>query len=577
MAYVQELNTVQISNPDLSSQNDTGKNSSFSAAEKKVESFDHVHSNQDIDLDARIPGSEERPLVFRSTTHEVLCIVLLTFAQATNSMNQGALQLALPYISRSFSIQGSQLSWTVTSYSLVAASFLLLMARLSDIIGRKWALNLALLYYAVFALLQGFMKSHIAFDVLRGLQAIGGSVAAPSAMGMLGIIYQPGQRKNHAVAGYAAGAPIGFVSGLVVSGICSQFISWRSILFFLAIVYGILTVLVYFVVPSDEECTRIANHIAKISGETQLQTVNRDWKKIMKTLKKLDYVGVALSIVGLLLFVFAISDSGGAPQKWKTPYIIALLIIGFVTIVSFVLWETYGAKEPLMPMFIWKFPGFALCMLLVFFGWMTFQGVLMYFSPMYFQNIRHYSIILTVAAICPQVISALLVNVFAAFTMHLIPGRILMMTAMSAFTIASLLWALQPLHASYWAFAFPALCICVIGADLAANVIIQVALSAVPPNLKSTAAGIFNVVMQVGGSIGIAASTAIVTSRIGNDIENQSAEILHEGYRSAYWFGLAVSSCGLIGSVFLKVGTQGGKKDVKLPPNDYQPEDVEQA
>ncbi|KAK9461686.1 major facilitator superfamily-domain-containing protein [Lipomyces oligophaga] len=505
-----------------------------------------------------LPDPEARPGVFSSTWSECVCILCLSFAPIMNSANQGALQLALPYVSESFNINGGQLSWTVTSYSLVTGATMLIMARLSDIIGRKRALLAAFAWYALLSLIEGFMKTAIVFDVMRGLQALGGATGPAAAVGIIGVIYPASQRKNRALATFAAGAPLGFIAGIVAAGICIQFLSWRAVLFFLAIIYACLTVILYFLIPSDEVCAEWTNKGIIARGGTDLVVIERDWKKSLLLLKNLDFIGVFLSLAGLILFIFALSESSSAPDGWKTPYVIALIIVGVVLIGIFIFWES-RAPNPLMPLFIWRYPSFALVMGILVCGWMNFQGVLIYFASLTFQHIDKYSALHTTAAMLPQAVSGILVNVVAAFTLHIISGKILMIIAMASFFIASLLWALNPIHLTYWAMKFPALAIVVIGADLGYNVGNQYSLSAVPPQFKSTAAGIFNVMTQLAASIGVAASTAIVTAKIGSDIENQAPEILHRGYRDAYWFAVGISSVGLILSFFLKVGTQGGK------------------
>lgn len=309
-------------------------------------------------LEAELPDPEARPEVFSSTLHECACVIILAFGPIMNSANQGSLQLALPHVSKSFNIDGGQLSWTVTSYSLVTGATMLVMGRLSDILGRKRMLVAAFSWYTIFSLILGFMKSAIPFDILRGLQALGGATAPSAAAGTLGSIYPAGRRKNKVMATFAAGAPLGFILGIVMSGICTQFISWKANMFFLAIVYGLLSVALYFLLPSDEACAIFANKTIAVRGGTLL-VVNRDWSTSWKLLKELDFVGVFLSMSGLVLFIFAVADSSNAPKGWSTPYIIALLAVGIALIGIFVLWEFYHPR-PLMPLFIWKYPGFAI-------------------------------------------------------------------------------------------------------------------------------------------------------------------------------------------------------------------------
>ncbi|KAJ4380996.1 hypothetical protein N0V86_003343 [Didymella sp. IMI 355093] len=67
-------------------------------------------------------------------------------------------------------------------------------------------------------------------------------------------------------------------------------------------------------------------------------------------LKKVDWIGVILLIVGLALFLVGISW-GGPAQPWTSPKILGLLISGAVAVISFVLYETLlTPQQPIVPM-----------------------------------------------------------------------------------------------------------------------------------------------------------------------------------------------------------------------------------
>ncbi|KAK9367190.1 major facilitator superfamily-domain-containing protein [Lipomyces kononenkoae] len=480
--------------------------------------------------------SDERPPVFKSFAHEVIALLTLTCGPSLATMNQGAMLIALPHIARSFGISGAELSWTISAFSLSSGAFVLILAAIADNVGRKRMVMIAYVWYALWCLVSGFMKSDIVFDVFRGLQGLSGAAAAPAAVGIIGATYVPGKRKNRAMATFSAGAPLGFIVGIICGGICTQFISWRAVLFFCTISYSVLALLVWFSVPDDP----------------QMQ-----WSSVKGNLAKLDYFGALLATAGLVMIVFALTQSGATSKGWAEPYVIALLIVGIVTFAMFIFWES-KAKFPLMPLRIWRYPGFALCMFVIACGFMNFLGVLNYYITLYFQDIWGASAILTTAYLVPQAVSGVLVNVFAAFTLHIIPGRILMVIALTAFTVSALLWALQPIHLIYWAMAFPGICLSVVGADLSYNVANMHTLSAVPPESQSSAAGIFNTVFQLSAAIGIAASTTVVHAAAKNS-PHTGVEQLYDSYKAAFWFAVGISGVGTIASVFLKVGTQGHK------------------
>lgn len=494
--------------------------------------------NDSTEFHAKVTNA--RPEIFRTTLMEVLCIIVLTLAPVAGSISTGGMQICLDQIGTSFDVSGGTLSWAVASFSLASGSFFLFFGGVADIFGRRIMVVSAFAAYAVFSLISGFMHSYIVFCVFRALQGISVGAAIPSAVGILGASYRPGVRKNKAMAVFAAGAPIGFVIGIISGGISAQFLSFRAELFFIAIVYTFATVLALFVIPK------------------QPKEENLNWEVIKAGGKKLDYGGTALAVTGFTLFVFSLSQAEAASEGWRTPYIIALLIVGVVIIALFTVYETYIPKHPLMPMSIWTSSYlFPLCMLIMSANWMNFTGTLSYYGTLYFEIIREASPILTTAYWVPQAVAGVLVNVVMAYTLHWIPGRILMLIATLAFTGSALIWSFIPLDALYWAFPFPAMILVVIGADIGYNVANMLTLTSVPPSLQSSAAGVFNTILQLSTAIGLSASSAIASGVSASREQPLSKKDLLDSYHAAFYFAVGVAGSSVIGALFLKVGTHG--------------------
>jgi hypothetical protein len=64
-------------------------------------------------------------------------------------------------------------------------------------------------------------------------------------------------------------------------------------------------------------------------------------------IKRIDFIGGALSITGLTLFLVALQD-GGYTHPWKSVYTLCTLLIGIATIVVWIIWELYFAKHPMV-------------------------------------------------------------------------------------------------------------------------------------------------------------------------------------------------------------------------------------
>ncbi|KAK9494374.1 major facilitator superfamily-domain-containing protein [Lipomyces doorenjongii] len=518
---------------------------------------------RDLDIEVKVQEyrsltvTDKRPPVFGSVWQEIVVIIILTLGMALPPANQGSMQIAVPQIGESFGISGGNLSWTISAFTLTSGAFVLLMAALADNIGRKRMLLISYIWFSVWCLVSAFVKNHIVFDIMRGLQGLSGAVSPPAAVGIIGATYIPGKRKNKAMAAIAAGAPLGFIVGITCGGICTEFLSWRSILFFSAIEYTFLAGLGWFLVPNDPAM---------------------NWRAVREKLTAIDYFGALLATSGLVLLVFGLTESSVTKEGWRSPYVIVLFVVGIIVIGLFVFWES-KAKYPLMPLYIWRYPGVALCMIIIACGFMNFLGVVSYYMVLFFQRVRGASAILTTAYLIPQAVSGILVNVLVAYTLHIIPGRIFMVIAMAAFVISALLWALQPIYLTYWAMAFPAICLSVLGADISFNVANMHILSAVPAELQSSASGILNTVKQIAVSIGLAASSTIVKTAADKS-PSDGATRLYDSYRAAFWFAVGVSGIGLLGSLFLKVGTQGSKRKDNAndtPQDTENPENAENA
>ena len=64
-------------------------------------------------------------------------------------------------------------------------------------------------------------------------------------------------------------------------------------------------------------------------------------------LKRIDFIGGALSIIGLTLFLVAL-QAGGYSHPWRSAYVLCTLIIGFFTLVAWVVYEKMFVKHPMV-------------------------------------------------------------------------------------------------------------------------------------------------------------------------------------------------------------------------------------
>lgn len=112
--------------------------------------------------------------------------------------------------------------------------------------------------------------------------------------------------------------------------------------------------------------------------------IKRESKRAI--LKKIDWVGACLSIIGITLFLVAI-QAGGYTHPWASGYVLAQLIIGILLLASFVVWEWKFAKLPMVPHELFQGQKtIGVTFLLVFVAGMNFYSLINFF-PLTFSDV----------------------------------------------------------------------------------------------------------------------------------------------------------------------------------------------
>ncbi|CAI7648501.1 unnamed protein product [Penicillium glandicola] len=475
----------------------------------------------------------QRPKCFNSTLQECLFVLTATMAIGQQSFFQGCIIAVTASIGKDLKMSSAEITWISAGASLSSGAFLLTFGKLADMFGRKALFIAGMAGFTISLLIAGFATNAIYMDVFSGILGLFAAAVVPPAVGTLGAVYEkPSKRKNRAFACFSAGNPLGFVGGMIISGIASYEYNWRASFWALAVIYAIFTGLTVWTVPPDG--------FAKMP-------VNMD------TLKKFDLLGTALIIVGFAFFSSSLSMAGDAPDGWKTGYILALFIIGFFLLVAFLYYESI-AKDPLMPLRVWKDRNFALLMATFCLGFMGFNAVVFYLS-LYLQEVKNLNALEITLRLLPMVASGVLVNVFCGLALHRVSNKLLTGIGALAYTVAFLILSFMKQDAIYWEFIFPALVLIVVGADIQFNVTNMYVMSSLPPSQQSIAGGIFNTINRLCNNLGLGIATS-VSSAIINKMTASTPAI--QPYLAVYWFAAAAAGLSLFMVPFLTLHTQGG-------------------
>ena len=223
-----------------------------------------------------------------------------------------AVNVALPAIAETFSLDAVLLSWISTAYLLSAAVFLVPFGKLADIHGRKRVLLAGVITFALASLLSAIATSFTMLLVARVVQGLGGAMLFSTAVAIVTSVYPPAER-GHAIGITVAAVYLGLSLGPSAGGTLTHFFGWRSIFWSNTILGAGLVALTHWGMHGEW---------AEARGE------------------KLDVVGSVIYGVAQFAMVLGLT-------KLPAPLGIVLLAMGILGLVAFIYWEGRVAQPVL--------------------------------------------------------------------------------------------------------------------------------------------------------------------------------------------------------------------------------------
>jgi len=146
--------------------------------------------------------------------------------------------LALPAMAREFDVGIRSVKWVVVAYLGALTVSLLLAGRLADLWGRRRVTIVGMALHTVTAALCAVAPTMATLLLFRVLQGIGGALVLANVMAEISAVF-PHERRRVAMGVNASVLALGQVTGLVVGGLLTGWVGWRSI-FLVAVVVGVV-------------------------------------------------------------------------------------------------------------------------------------------------------------------------------------------------------------------------------------------------------------------------------------------------------------------------------------------------
>jgi MFS family permease len=126
----------------------------------------------------------QEPAVDQDKTPKRL-LPLLLVAQLMVILDITAVNIAMPSLAPDLKISGATISWTITAYSLVFGSLLLLGGRAADLLGRRRMFLIGLGIFTASSLASATAGSAAALFAARAGQGLGAAMLSPAALSII--------------------------------------------------------------------------------------------------------------------------------------------------------------------------------------------------------------------------------------------------------------------------------------------------------------------------------------------------------------------------------------------------------
>jgi len=171
-------------------------------------------------------------------TPRKLILLIIIITSFINPFLGAAINIALPAISKSFSMGAVGMSWVAMAFLLSSAVFLVPLGKLADIKGRKRIFFIGNILIAASSLLCALSATGGMLILFRAIQGIGSAMVFGTGIAIITSVYPPKER-GKAIGITVTSVYIGLSLAPFLGGILTQYLGWRSI-FYVTIPFEIL-------------------------------------------------------------------------------------------------------------------------------------------------------------------------------------------------------------------------------------------------------------------------------------------------------------------------------------------------
>ena len=409
-----------------------------------------------------------------------LIAVSVMLATVMEVLDTSVANVALPHISGNLSATTEEATWVLTSYLISNAIVLPATSWITKFVGRKRFLIICIVIFTMASALCGAAPNLAILIIARILQGLGGGALQPIAQAVLLESFPPAKR-GAAMALYGMGVVVAPIIGPTLGGWITDNYSWRWIF--------------YINLPVGAVAAFMANTFVEDPPYLKGQKPGR-----------IDYIGFGLMALGLAALELTL-DLGQQRDWFESPLIVFTASMSALSLISFVVWELY-IDEPIVHLRVFLNRNFAVGCAMI-----ASVGVVLYGStallPLFLQTLLGYPALQSGIAVSPRGFGSIMSMVVVGRLIGKVDSRWLIAFGFAVLGGSTYVFTGLNLYIAQTNIIYP-----MIVSGFALGFVFvpltTMTMATLPQIEIGNASGIYNLMRNTGGSVGIAIMTTLL-------------------------------------------------------------------
>ncbi|WP_212113044.1 DHA2 family efflux MFS transporter permease subunit [Bartonella queenslandensis] len=426
----------------------------------------------------------------------IVIFIVMAFGMFMAILDIQIVASSLAEVQAGLAASSEEISWVQTSYLIAEVIMLPLSGFLGRLLSTRVFFTISAIGFTITSVLCATATSIGEMIIYRALQGFIGGGIIPSVFVASYVLFPPSKRPivTPIVGLVATLAP---TIGPTVGGYLCHILSWHW-LFLINVPFGIIISILAW------------------------KLINFD-KANPSLMAKFDWLGLISMAVFLGTLEYVLEE--GARHDWLNDRLIRNLFIIMILSAALFFWRAFTAKEPIVDLTTFSNFNFSAASIFSFSLGIGLYG-LTYLYPVYLSQIRHYDALMIGETLFLSGFVMLLTAPLAGYLSARMDARLMMAIGLLGFAIGTWMASSITDNWDFWQLFWPqvfrgaSVMLCMVPVN-------NIALGTLPPERMQNASGLFNLTRNLGGAVGLAIISTLMTKRTDFHYERIAETINH--------------------------------------------------